>query len=130
RFVVAVETPAVVVGFGAEIVDCLADLRRAVAVSGQVGREQTFLDVAVAVAVGPVAEVAIVKFVAKQGDDAILRGAFGLADHHTRRILPVRRLCIMPCLICPALASLASSAAISPSISVRTAAIAACSPGC
>ena len=57
-----------------------ADLRRRVAALGQVGREQAFLDVAVAVAVGPVAEVAIAQFVAEQGDDAVLRGAFGLAD--------------------------------------------------
>ena len=49
------------------------------ALAGQVGREQIFLDVAVG-AVGPVAQVAVAQFVAKEADDALLRGAFGLAD--------------------------------------------------
>src|SRR5437773_5234236 len=44
----------------------------------------------------------------------------GLADTHINRILPVSRLCIMPCLIWRYLASLASSAAISASMSERT----------
>ena len=99
-----------------------------VAAPGQVSGEQLFLDVAVAVAVGPVAEVAIAQLVAEQGDDAVLRGAFGLADvAHTRRILPVRSSCIMPCLSWRALASFASSAAISASMSERMAAMAVCS---
>ncbi len=78
--VVAVEAAVVVVRLGAQLVDGAADLRRGVAALGQVGREQPFLDVAVAVAVGPVAEVAIAQLVAEQGDDAVLRGAFGFAD--------------------------------------------------
>ena len=59
--VVAVEAAAVVVRLGAQYVERPADLRRAVAALGQVGGEQAFFDVAVAVAVGPVAEVAIVE---------------------------------------------------------------------
>ena len=35
-------------------------------------------------AVGPVAEVAVAEFVAEQGDDPVLGGAFGLADVHFR----------------------------------------------
>ena len=126
--VVAVERAVVVVRFGAQLVEGHADLRRGVAALRQPGREQPFLDVAVAVAVGPVAEVAIAQFVAEQGDDAVLRGAFGLADvAHTSRILPVSSSCIMPCLMWRALASFASSAAISASMSERMAAMAVCS---
>ena len=112
--VVAVERAAVVVRLGAQLVEGDADLRRRVAALGQPGREQPLLDVAVAVAVGPVAEVAVAQLVAEQGDDAVLRGALGLADGaHTSRILPVSSSCIMPCLSWRALASFASSAAIS-----------------
>src|SRR6266511_976558 len=64
--VIAVQAAAVVVGLGAQRVDCFVDLRRAVAVPAQVSREQMFLDVAVVVAV--------------YRDDAVLCGAFGLAD--------------------------------------------------
>src|SRR5262245_40655684 len=39
-----------------------------------------FLDVAIVVAVSPVAEVVIAELVAEQRDDAVLRCAFGLAD--------------------------------------------------
>ena len=86
--VVAVERAVVVVRLGAQLVQRDADLRRGVAAPGQPGGEQPFLDVAVAVAVGPVAEVAVAQLVAEQGDDAVLRGAFGLADGaHTSRIL-------------------------------------------
>ena len=126
--VVAVEAAVVVVRLGAQRIDRAADLRRAVAAFRQVGREQPFLDVAVAVAVGPVAEIAVVQFVAEQGDDAVLRCAFGFADvAHTNRILPVSSSCIMPCLMLRALASFASSAAISASMSLRMAAMAVCS---
>ncbi len=99
--VVAVEAAVVVVRLGAQLVEGRADLRRRVAALGQLGGEQVLLDVAVAVAVGPVAEVAVAQFIAEQGDDAVLRGAFGLADGaHTSRILPVSSSCIMPCLSC------------------------------
>ena len=126
--IVAVEAAAVVVGLGAQLVDGRADLRRGIAAFGQVIREQPFLDVAVAVAVGPVAEVAVAQFIAEQGDDAVLRGPFGFADvAHINRILPVSSSCIMPCLIWRALASLASNAAISASMSLRIAAMAVCS---
>ena len=92
--VVAVEAAVVVVRLGAQLVEGHADLRRGVAALGQPGREQPFLDVAVAVAVGPVAEVAIAQFVAEQGDDAVLGGAFGLADgaHFSTSQWPPRRV--------------------------------------
>src|SRR6185295_1888144 len=78
--VVAVERAAVVVRLGAELVEGGADLRRRVAAPGQPCREQLLLDVAVAVAVGPVTEIAVAQLVAEQGDDAVLGGALGLAD--------------------------------------------------
>src|ERR1019366_9022160 len=94
----------------------------------QVSPEEAFLDVAVDVAVRPISEIAITQLIAEQGDDAILRDAFGFADvAHTRRILPVSSSCIMPCLMHRALARLASSAAISESMSDRIAAMACCS---
>ncbi len=48
--------------------DGLVDLRQAVAASDQVVGEPIFLDVAVVVAVSPIAEVAIVEFISEQGD--------------------------------------------------------------
>ena len=78
--VVAVEAAAVVVRLGAQLVEGAADLRRGVAAPGQVGREQPFLDVAVAVAVGPIAEVAVAQLIAEQSDDTVLRGPVRLAD--------------------------------------------------
>src|SRR5579872_5178261 len=125
--IVPVEPAAVVVGLRAEIVNGLADLRRIVAGLDQVGRQQFFFDVAVAVAVGPIAEVAVAEFVTEEGDDAVLGGAFGLANIHTSRIFPVKRLCIMPCLSWRVFSSLASRAAISASMQERTAAIVSCS---
>ena len=80
--VVAVEAAVVVVGLGAQLVEGRANLSCGVATLRQVGREHPFLDVAVAVAVGPIAEVAIVQLIAEQGDDAVLRGAFGLPNSH------------------------------------------------
>ena len=89
--VVAVERAVVVVRLGAQLVQRDADLRRGVAALGQPGREQLLFDVAVAVAVGPVAEVAVAQLVAEQGDDAVLRGALGLADGtHVLRIRVTR----------------------------------------
>ena len=69
-----------VIRLGSELVKGGADLRRRVAVLGQPCREQIFLDVAVAVAVCPVAEVAVFQLIAEQGDDTVLRGAFWLAN--------------------------------------------------
>ena len=87
HLVVAVEAATVIVRFGVQFVDGCADLLRAVAAAGQVGGEQTFFDVAVAVTVSPVAEVAVMEFVAEEGDDAVLCGAFGLADVTHVRLL-------------------------------------------
>ena len=79
-FVVFVEVAVGVVRLRAQFVESLCNLRRAVAAFGEVGREQFFFDVAVAIAVGPVAEIFVIEFVLKQGDDPVLRGAFRLAD--------------------------------------------------
>ena len=51
---------------------------------GPPAREPAFPDVAVGVAVGPVAEVAVAQLFSEQGNDPILRGALGLSDgrHH------------------------------------------------
>src|SRR5580704_447946 len=106
-----------VVRLGAQFVDGAADLRLAVPAPGQIGGEQPFLDVAVAVAVAPVAEAVVAEFIAEQRNDAVLRRPFGLADAaHTSRTLPVRSSFIMPCLMFLALASFSSSAAISASM--------------
>ena len=128
RLVVAVEAATVVVRFGAQLVDGHADLRGVVAASRQVSGKDFSLNVAVAFAVAPIAEVAIAQFIAEQGDDAVLRGAFGLADvAHINRVRPVRSSCIMPCLSWRALVSLVSSAATSPSMSDSVAAMTTCS---
>ena len=78
--VVTVESAAVVVGFGAEFVESRVDLQWRVTALGQPCREQELLNVAVAAAVRPVAEILVAQLVLEQGDDPILRGAFGLAD--------------------------------------------------
>ena len=78
--VVAVEPAAVVIRLGAESVESRTDLRRRVIALGQPCREQTLFDVAVAVAVSPVAGIAVVQLVAEQGDHPILGGTFGLTD--------------------------------------------------
>jgi len=78
--VVRVEAAAVVVRLGAQGMDGLADLRRGVAALGQMGSKQPFFDVAIAVPVGPVTEVAVPKLIAEKRDDAGLRGSFRLAD--------------------------------------------------
>jgi hypothetical protein len=78
--IVTIERAVMVVRLGAQLVEGDASLRRSVAGFRQPRCEQTFLDVAVAVAVGPVAKVAIMKLVDEQGDDAFLRGTLGLAD--------------------------------------------------
>ena len=57
--VVAVEAAAVLACLGAELVEGAADLRRRVASPGQPGRKHPVFDVAVAVAVGPIAEIAV-----------------------------------------------------------------------
>ncbi len=77
------------VRLGAQFVDCAADLCRGVVVFGKVGGEQIFFDVAVVGAVGPIAKVVIVEFVAEEGDDPVLGYFFWLADgcHGFRRQL-------------------------------------------
>ena len=60
---------------------------------------QIFLfNVAVAFAVGPVAEVVIVELLTEQLHHALLRLLLDLADHaQTNLVLPVSSSCIMPC---------------------------------
>ena len=78
-----------VVRLGAQLVERAADLRRRCSPAlRQVVREQAFLDVAVAVAVGPVAEIAVAQLVAEERDDAVLRGALGLADDRSYQSNP------------------------------------------
>ena len=76
--VVAVQRAAMVIRFGPELMQSDADLCRRVAALGQPGREQMLFDIAVAVAGGPVAEIAVAQLVAEQGDDAVLGNAFAL----------------------------------------------------
>ena len=78
--VVSVETATVVIRLGTQFADGHADLRRGVAASRQPSVEDLFLNVAVALAVGPIAEVPTMQLIAEQGNDTVLRGAFGLAN--------------------------------------------------
>jgi hypothetical protein len=55
--VVAIERAVVIFGFPAQEIQCPVDLGGGIAAFCQPGSEQTFLDVAVAGAVGPIAEV-------------------------------------------------------------------------
>jgi hypothetical protein len=63
---------------------------------------KAFVDIAVAVAVGPVAEAAIAQLVEEQGDDAVLRGAFRLAGGAHFRISQCPALVGPTCLMVPA----------------------------
>jgi hypothetical protein len=77
--VVVEEVAGGVVGLGVEGMNGPGDLGAAVAGACEISSE-VLLDVGVAVAVAPIAKVAIVELVAEQGDDAVLRGALGLAN--------------------------------------------------
>src|ERR1700722_5306577 len=104
------------------------NLSRAVAAPAQIRGQQVLFDVAIAVPVTPVAQVAVAEFVAKQRKDAVLGGAFRFADvTHTSRTLPVSSSCIMPCLSARVLSRRCSSAVSSASMSDSTSVIAACS---
>ena len=76
RLVVVIQAAVGIAGFRGQPVECPADLRRAVAALGQVGRQQPDFDVAVVRPVRPIAEVAIAEFIAEQGNHPFLRGAF------------------------------------------------------
>ena len=56
------------------------------AASGQEGGKQLLLDVAVAYPLLPITEKAIAQIIAEEGNDAVLRGALGLAD--TAHVIP------------------------------------------
>ena len=106
-----------VVGLAAQALDCGGDLRVAIAPRLQVCREQRVLDVGVG-ALRPVAEISPAEAPLEKRDHAVLGRALRLADPaHTRRTSPVSNTCIMPCFTARALASFASSAAISASMS-------------
>ena len=126
--VIAVKAASVVVGLGMQLMDGRADLRRGVFPRTQVVRKQAVLDVAVAGAVGPVAQIVVIQFIVEEPDDPVLGFAFGRADVvHINLILPVNSSCIMPCFSCRALVSFSSRTEISASMSERTAAMAFCS---
>ena len=128
RLVVFVEAAVRVLGLGLEQVDRAADLLRRILALRQVLREQPLLDVAVAGAVAPVAEVAVAEFVAEQGDHPVLRHAFWFADAvHTSLVLPVSNSCIMACLRARVFSRRCSNAASSASMSDSTSAMAVCS---
>ena len=76
RLVVVIQAAVGIAGFGGQPVECPTDLRRAVAALGQIGRQQSDVDVAVVRPVGPIAEIAIAEFIAEQADDPLLRRAF------------------------------------------------------
>ena len=78
--VVAVQAAFGVVGFRAQLMQRRADLRRGVACAGQVLGQQALFNIAVARAVGPVAQVAVPQLVAEKFDHAVLRGTLWLAN--------------------------------------------------
>ncbi|GEM_PF-3312252 len=78
--VVPVERATGVISLDPQLVKGGADLRRHIPALGQPCRKQTLLNVAVGFAVGPVVEMAVTQLVAEQRHDAVLRGAFGLAN--------------------------------------------------
>ena len=90
--IIAVETAAMIIRLGAQGIDRPPDLRRSVAAPGQVGGEQSCLNVAVAVAVGPIAQVAVAKLIAKESNDTLLRDAFRLADS-AHGLISLCRIC-------------------------------------
>ncbi len=61
------------------------DLFRGITRLAQMIREQTFFEVAVARAVGPVAQVAVFHLVTEKFDDPFLGVVFGLTDAHGDR---------------------------------------------
>ncbi len=84
-FVVVVEAAGGFVGFGAELVEGLADLGGAVALGGEVAGEVDCFDVAVGLACGfgailPVAEVVVAELIFEEGDHTVLGDAFGVSD--------------------------------------------------
>ena len=88
RLIVVVEAAVGVVRFGAQQMQGTADLLRRIARFGQVNSERIFFDVAVAVALGPIAERAVAQLVAEQREDTVLGGAFRLAD--AVHVMPVK----------------------------------------
>ena len=76
-------------GLGTQPLQRGADVRGAVAVAGQEGRQQPFLDAVVARAVRPVIQVAVAQLVRQQLDHPILGGALGFADVVRHATLPV-----------------------------------------
>lgn len=80
RLVVAVQVAAVLVGLAVQGAERAANLPRVITTVHQKSREQAVFDIAVACALGPVAQVAVAQLILKQDDHAVLRGPLGLAD--------------------------------------------------
>lgn len=69
-----------VVRLGAQLVQRHGNARRRVAATRQPIRQQRLLDIAVAVTVAPVNQIALTQFVEEERDDTILGVALGLPD--------------------------------------------------
>ena len=78
--IVPVERAAVIRRLRAQLVQGDADLLRPIPPPAQRRREQRFLDIAVPLPVGPVAEIAVAQLIAEQRDDPILRRPLRLTD--------------------------------------------------
>src|SRR5262249_13004027 len=131
RFIYVVETCGLTSG-PLEFDDCLVRQLRAVPAAIKKSPQVLFLDIAIYVAVFPVAEVFIPEPASKYRNYPVLRPAFKLADGlfftgHISRIFPVNSCCIMPCFSATVFSRRASSAEISASMSDRNPAIASCS---
>src|SRR5262249_55877135 len=98
------------------------------------GTKQALFDVAVPLTFFPIPEILVLELVAKEPDQTTLGFALLLAhvahataSGFTRRARPVRRACIIPCLMALVFSRRHSSADISASMSDNTRAIAHCS---
>src|SRR5207247_1839317 len=78
--VIAVQAASVVVRLCMQCGDGSVDLVGSVAASNKERSQHVFFDIAVAIAVAPVAEISVAKLIAEEPNDAILGGAFGFAD--------------------------------------------------
>jgi hypothetical protein len=75
-----VEVPGGKRGPPAQDFQCPDDLAPGIAALLQIRLQQRLLDVAVALALEPIAQIPVAQLVAEQGDDPVLGGAFPLAD--------------------------------------------------
>ena len=95
RLVVVIKAATVVVRLGVQLMYGLGDLRRGVATAGQIITEQPLLDIAIAIPVFPVAKIAVIQLIPKQGNHPVLGHAFRFTYTHIRLARSVLYHCWM-----------------------------------